>query len=451
MRRLTILFVVLFALTACTTTDEPDDSDSAEPTASPTEQVADDQDSTATPEPTDEAEPDETATPAPSATPDDEEDADDSASIQEQVDEITEQVVELRGLELEEELDFSIMDREELESFLQDEVDIEEGDSDLYWIFRLIEDRGLDLREIMVEAQATDIYGFYDPETEQTYVISDDDEIGVLEEVFVAHELVHALQDQHYDLGQLQTLEPDYDRLMAFRTMVEGDAVLVQQLYAEQYLTEEEMTTYMQEAIGATQNEEALEILESLPRYFLESMSLPYSAGLQFMLQVYDGDFDEVNEVLADPPASSQQTLNPGDYLEGEIEDPVEIELPDFTEQLEGDWEQHRAGTFGVFDLTIMLEENGVTDAQAVLEPWRGSSFAAYIEEDHVLGVLESRWASEEGAAGFEEALVQSMEGYDRQDGVWAGEDRFHTVVTDGDSVTLYSSTDREALMAVAQ
>ena len=52
--------------------------------------------------------------------------------------------------------------------------------------------------------------------------------------VTLAHELTHALQDQYFDLGREDTL-PD-DAQQAFRSVIEGDAVVVQNAYAAHHV-----------------------------------------------------------------------------------------------------------------------------------------------------------------------------------------------------------------------
>jgi hypothetical protein len=238
---------------------------------------------------------------------------------------------------------------------------------------------------------------------------------------------------------------------MAFRAMVEGDAVLTQEVYAQTYLDVERLTEYQQEAIAIMQDEEASAALESLPRYLIESLSFPYISGPQFMLQVFDGDLNSMDEHLENPPASTFQVMNPSAYIEGEIEDPASIEIPDMRDRLGDGWELYDEGTFGVFDLTVMLEENGVPDPDEALDGWRGSVVAMYEDGDDVVGILSSQWRDEAAAALFEEALRESMADYSEEGGVWMGDGRFHTIIVEGDMVTLKSASNEEALLNVAQ
>jgi hypothetical protein len=454
MRRVSLLMVLLLVLAACSTVDE-DDAEPDEPTPAPTEAVDEEQpEPTPTPSPTEEPTPEPEPTPSPTPEDDEADDPEDdetAVDIDEFVDQVIENVVELRGLELLEELQFDVMSRDELTQMLEEETEFEQADIDLYWIFRLFEDRDIDLEQVLVDAQAADIYGFYDPETQETYLIAEDDELSAMEEVFLAHEITHALQDQHFDLGSLESEIGEYDQSMAFRAMVEGDAVLTQELYAQSYLDSERQTEYQQEAMAAVQDEDATAALEALPRYLIESLSFPYGAGAQFMLQVFDGDLTSLNEYLENPPVSTQQVINAEAFLAGEIDAPVEVEIEDMTEQLGEGWDLYDEGTLGVFDLTIMLEENGAAEHGDVLDAWDGSRIAMYENGEDVVGIMASQWESEESAAEFEELLVQTMADYSEEEGIWMGDGRFHTISADGNMVRLTSASSEEALVSVTQ
>ena len=438
MRRLSFLLILLLVLAACTSADD-DTNDVDSPTPSPTEVV-------------DESPPDPTPTPepTPTATPEPEDDAA-WAELDAFVDQVVQNVVELRGLELLEELQFALMTREELTEMLEEEIEFDQSDVDLYWIFRLFDDRDLDLERLMIDVQAADIYGFYDTESKETYLIAEDPELNAMEEVFLAHEITHALQDQHFDLGRLDDESSDYDRFNALLAMVEGDAVLTQELYAQEYLDNERRMEYMREAMAAVQDEAANAALDALPAYLIESLSFPYVAGPMFMVQVFDGELNSLDEHLQNPPASTQQVMNPAAYLRGDIADPVEVEIPDILDRLGDGWSLYDKGTIGVFDLTIMFEENGVPDPDDVLEWWNGSTFAMYEDGEDVVGIIASVWADEARAADFEAMLVETMADYSQEDGIWMGDGRFHTIIVDGANVTLKSASSEEALLNAAQ
>lgn len=446
MRRVSFLLILLLLLAACTTSDDSSD-EVDEPTPEPTAAV-DDTPPEPTPDPTATEEPTPEPSPTATAEPDDE---NISIDLDAFVDEVVENVVELRGLDMLEELQFDVMSRDELTEMLEDETAVEQADIDLYWIMRLIDDRELDLEQLMVDAQAADIYGFYDPETQETYIIAEDDDLSAMEEVFLAHEITHALQDQHFSLDLLNNEDGDYDRMTAFLAMVEGDAVLTQELYAQAYLDADQQMEYQREAMSAMLNEDANAALDALPPYIIESLSFPYVAGPMFMLQSFDGELDSLNEHLENPPVSTQQVMNPSAYLNGEIADPVDVEFPESLNEPGDDWNLYDEGTIGVFDLTIMFEENGVADPDDVMEAWNGSRFVMYENGEDVILVLTSQWADDTAAADFESLLVETMADYSQEDGVWLGEGRFHTILSEGDTVTLTSSSNEEALLSIVQ
>lgn len=454
MRLFTVVFALLLLVTACTDTGDDDADETADGDPTPTATVATGTE-TAVPDPT----PSPTAvedegeeTPAPSPEPEATETEEDSADLDATVDEIAENVAELRGLELQEELDFSVMGRDELREMLVEEIDLTQSDIDLAWILRLIPDRDADVEQALIDLQTADIYGFYDPETEETYVISEDEEMSALEETILAHEIVHALQDQHFDLGMLDEFGTEYDEALAFTSVVEGDASLVQERYVQEYFDQEKMNEFQQEAMEAQQNEATQEAMEAVPDYYVQGFVFPYQAGPNFMMQAYDDDFSNLNELLEDPPVATYQIMNPEEYLAGELDDPRDVELPDLDERLDDDWELYESGTLGAFDFSYLLHTNGASEPQETLDGWDGDQFAMYERgDDQVLATVSTAWATEEDAREFEEALGETMGGYNEEDGVWSDEGRYHTVMRDGDIVTLVSSTDPDALLDAAE
>jgi len=82
-----------------------------------------------------------------------------------------------------------------------------------------------DLFELYLNLFTEQVLGLYDPETDQLYVIADRGEFGPLEESTLAHEYVHALQQQHFDIQSLgESAEVDLDASVALSALVEGDA-----------------------------------------------------------------------------------------------------------------------------------------------------------------------------------------------------------------------------------
>jgi hypothetical protein len=442
MRYIWLVAVIILLVTGCNSGDDaptPAETPTATAEATPTGEPEFDQDDGSTPEP--ESTPvdndDDPADPEPQ-------------DLQAIIDQVARQVSELRGLEILEDLDVNLMTEDELRAFIEDELVVDPFEIELLWMLRLIEDREFDFEDMLIDMQVQEIQGFYIPETGELFVIAEDENLSPLKRVFLAHEIVHALQDQHFDLSRLEEYLPDRDRSMALRAMIEGDAVLTQELYVQEYLTTREQIEYLREAFGLLQLGRPDESMDQVPRYLEETLYFPYSAGLRFIMHAFDGDFGVVDEILQDPPQSTQQIMNAGAYLAGEIDDPIQPDMPPILERLHEDWEAVIDGSLGVLDLTIMLEENGVEPADDAFDGWRGTDFVMYAYEDHLLAVLATRWLTEDDAAEFERALVETMDGYVEEEGIWIGDGRYFTIVVNGNSVNLKSSTHPDALVDAA-
>jgi hypothetical protein len=449
MRRFAVLVALLLVLVACANATDDDTDVEATPEPTPAEEIAEEP----TPEPT--------ATPAPEADDalrddDDDEDsvveheADDStagiADLDELVNEITDNVVEMRGLELLEDLDIVFMNQDELQDFLEDGVEIETWEIHRDWLLRLIPDPDADIEQKLIDVQVADVGGFHDSESGQTVVVTEDDELTPAEQTILAHEIVHALQDQHYDLGRLETL--DADASLAFRSMLEGDAVASQDRYAQTYLDEEEQMEYQQEMMAAQQDEETIAAMMALPPYYLETFVFPYVAGPEFMSHFLEDDLNVMDEFIENPPASTHQVLNAQAYISGEIDDPVDVGLPGVDERLDDSWEMVSENTFGAFNLFMILYENDAPDPIVAISGWSGDWMEVYVSDhDQTLVALTTVWEDEDQAVAYEEQLLETMADYDEEDGVLIGDGRYHVVVQEGERLDLMSSTDPDALV----
>ncbi len=102
------------------------------------------------------------------------------------------------------------------------------------------------LREALAQVYSEEVAAFYDPRTKTMHLIEEPKKVekkkpGLLERLFgkstdfdkdgnktvIAHELTHALADQHYDLDALhKSVKKDDDRSLAISALIEGEATL---------------------------------------------------------------------------------------------------------------------------------------------------------------------------------------------------------------------------------
>ncbi len=116
--------------------------------------------------------------------------------------------------------------------------------------------------------------------------------------VTLAHELTHALQDQYFDLGRQDTL-PD-DSAQAYRSVIEGDAVVVQNAYADT------MSQSDQDQYNKAESQGSDQAYSNVPDILVAQDSEPYIIGPAFVdaLKARGGN-TAINDALRHPPAST--------------------------------------------------------------------------------------------------------------------------------------------------
>lgn len=156
----------------------------------------------------------------------------------------------------------------------------------------------------LIEAQ---IAGFYVPEDGTMYLVDDLDDAEA--EETLAHELVHALQDQSYDLAKLIAFsEGDSDRVTAAHALAEGDAmsamldVSVGSAFAvsESALRRLLAISTSMSAVGAT-----------TPRALTSSLTAPYADGFAFVQGLRRrGGWRAVDGAYRTLPVTTEQLLH---------------------------------------------------------------------------------------------------------------------------------------------
>ena len=466
MRLLALLVALSIILAACTGIGDDDDPTVEPPEATATTESATqpppDPDPTATeeeaaeePSPTIEATAtEETEEASPTAgetdtTPTAAAEGDD-AELEALIQEIAEETSNVRALPLQEEIDSEILSREDLRADLTEMIEEEYGqedadlDRDLLWMLRLIPDRGLDYLELQISLLTEQVAGYYDSDTGELVVIGEEAALNADQKVTMSHEITHALQDQHFGLGRYEDDDTDFERVTAFQALTEGDATWTMVQWAIANLSMEEISEFLEAG-----EEFDSPTFDSAPRYIRESLTFPYNAGFQFVeALIEEGGLEAVNAAFDDPPTTTEQILNPELYIGEPRNEPLEVSLPDLSGPLGEGWENVYEGTLGVFDLNILLEENGVSNGSQATQEWGGTRFVMYESEDDLLTVLSTLWETEEAATRFNEALRQTMAEYEQDGDIWFDGERYHAIISGGDRVILTTSTNPDALRA---
>jgi hypothetical protein len=115
--------------------------------------------------------------------------------------------------------------------------------------------------------------------------------------------------------------------------------------------------------------------------------------------------------VLANPPHTTRQIMQPETYLSGEKIDPMP--LPEFKRDFK-DYIKFDIGAMGEFDVAVLIEQYAGKELSKLICPeWRGGYYyAAHPKNDATapLGLLYvSRWSSAERAAEFAGIYARSL------------------------------------------
>ena len=96
----------------------------------------------------------------------------------------------------------------------------------------LVAGQEVDAKELQREVQTAFPAAFYDTQDEVMGFITDDPDTLEIDQVTLAHELTHALQDQHFGLGDVFD-RPTNDQFIAALSVAEGDATTVDAMYED--------------------------------------------------------------------------------------------------------------------------------------------------------------------------------------------------------------------------
>jgi hypothetical protein len=328
------------------------------------------------------------------------------------IEDITDEVSVTRGLEPSSEIIVTPKTREQLTESLEEDLledypeDEQYGDERELVAFGLMEP-GIDLGDLSLELYSEQIAGYYDPETGEMVVIQDAVDgtaFSPSQQVTYAHEIVHALQDQNFDLdGGVLDREPlTDDQSLAVTALIEGDASFSE----VQYLLErpELLDSFL---IEIDEQEFESDVLDAAPPILRETLLFPYDNGYTFVEAIYDeGGWDAVNVAFADPPTSTEQILHPEKFLAGE--EPVKVNVPDFTADLGSDWQVFDTNTFGEYQIRVIMEQTSMPaqQAEAIGVGWDGDTYIVGGTETLDAVHWQSVWESTDDASEFAQGLA---------------------------------------------
>ena len=327
------------------------------------------------------------------------------------------EVSKLLSLPVREPLKKSVRSREQIRDYLIRSMQDDEDSAKRYADRKALEafgliPKGYPLDEKLLALLTEQIAGLYDPKNREFFIA--DWNSAADERVIMAHELTHALQDQHFGIQQwADAAEPNDDAGLAREAVLEGSATVA-------------MIDYLLRDTGTSSRDipdldpslllgdpSTSPELAEVPLVIRDALLFPYLAGSSFIqrvLKAWNG-WPDLHKLFDHPPVSTQQILHPDLYLRGVA--PQTVSLVPLLKAVLREWKMLDENIVGELMLHIILKKFLGEDRTNELAPsWAGDRYAVYEQRSggRVLLVFRLRLASDAGAAGFFEGYSQVLE-----------------------------------------
>jgi hypothetical protein len=253
----------------------------------------------------------------------------------------------------------------------------------------------LDLRRLMLDLYTEQIAGLYDPDSATLFAVAGADR-GQLR-VVLAHELVHALQDQYTPLSEFMRQPVDNDHLTAGQAIFEGQATLagLQVMVPGQNITAmpEFWETFRDQI---RQQQTSMPVFKTAPTLVREGLIFPYLAGADFMRWWMGSEHRDTVPYGRLLPVSTEQVLHPSRYGRGDQPVLLRFKQP-------GDSATTYEDVLGEFEIRILSAElNNVPDVSTVVPiGWGGDRFRTWRLPGGAAFVWYSTWDDSASAQQF--------------------------------------------------
>jgi hypothetical protein len=274
--------------------------------------------------------------------------------------------------------------------------------------------RGFQLRDYMVKLLREQVAGYYEAKTKEFYLAA---WVPISEQKTVmAHELTHALQDQHFNLKRFEKWpKGDSDAELAIHSLIEGDATVVMFEYtAEQegvHLDITKIPSLKDQMLKQDESGDSARypVLAGAPMVLRENLQFPYIYGTGFVQEVLKNlSWEQLNGSYTKLIASSEQIMHPERFLAGDA--PVKVSIPDLAPVLGHNWKKLEEDVNGEFGYMVLLAQFlGRPAASIAAEGWGGDKFAAYENKQNGAVVIaqSTTWDTAADAREFFDAYSE--------------------------------------------
>lgn len=335
------------------------------------------------------------------------------AAVVETTEAVLKETSELRQLPILRPVKSDTQTREEIQRFLIKNMDEDTSPAEMHASELSLKKLGLippdfQFRAFIIKLLTEQVAGYYDPK-QQEFFLADWINLDGQKPV-MAHELTHALQDQHFNLRRFDKWpKGDSDAELAVHALIEGDASLAMGVYvARSPLRLVALMKSMGESKSSTEE------IDHAPRALRESLLFPYDQGMQWVTQLYKRNgWPLVSKAFTDLPQSTEQILHVDKYFAREA--PIKVSLPNIASALGNGWKQIDTDINGEWGCYLILNEYLKSDVESkrAAAGWGGDSSSLYEgrKPGEVAIAQLSAWDTEPDAVEFFDAYAKRTEG----------------------------------------
>jgi len=331
-------------------------------------------------------------------------------------DEVLGQMSQITGLKLRTPLKKSLRSREEIRAYVIKQMNEDKNAAERYADQRGAEafgllPKGFDLDSFMVNVLTEQVEGLYDPATHEFY-IADWSPLAD-QRMVMAHELTHALEDQHFQIETwLKAARPNEDAELARDSVLEGSAMaaMIDYLMLGTGRSLKDVSDFdpgmLIGDLGSTPT------LQKAPPFLKDALIFPYLGGLTFSAAVMKNTgWAALPGLFEKPPVSTQQILHPALYRAGKT--PASVTLPPLEKLLGGNWSKLDENIMGEFGWKEVLKQFLDDDrAKTLAAAWDGDRYIVFEQKQTKNLILATRLHldSEEHAARFFGQYSEALE-----------------------------------------
>jgi len=344
------------------------------------------------------------------------------AQIRERVELVKRKVATIRGLPFVKEIPIRLENNEVIRKYVESELLENNGEEKLRNISLAYAKLGLfpagmNLEKSLLKMYAAKVQGFYDLNGKEVVLRRNSANtahsggafLGAItcDEKALAHELTHALQDQHFALAERLTPSNNSDKTLAFRAMAEGDANLAESVYYFGGIFQDSSSIAQP---SRSRKAKLSQGLSNVPSAIADKLLFEYQNGMSFVKQAFmKAGWPGVNRLYRSPPLSTEQMLHPEKYFDAP-DPPTVINDKNLSCLFPAGWKEIENNTLGelmvqsLFSKFLSREE-----ARVVAGGWDGDRFVAFRRGDAISFIWITVWDYPRDAQEFYEKYQQIL------------------------------------------